>query len=88
MLNLNLTNNQKGMKRLRTSIKILFFSMLMVSLTSCVVRAHTDTGIRRGWFHRHHVIQPKRTTVIVYDNDNGGRRNEHKDKRRHGHKNH
>jgi hypothetical protein len=44
-----------NMKKIRTIVTILFLSLILTGITSCLVSRHVDNGRHTGWFHRHNV---------------------------------
>ena len=68
------------MKKLRTIVKILFLSLFLSSMTSCVEYRFTEHHRHHGWFW-HHDHHPN-VAVIIIEKDNhhhadeyGGHRN-------------
>ena len=63
------------MRKLKQSVSILFFGMILVGMTSCEVGLRTTNGRHRGWFQNRHrdaviIIEKKDNHHHSNDNDN------------------
>lgn len=76
------------MKKLRSLLIILFISVILVGMSSCVVRQYGDNGRHRGWYHRHEVRPHNRGRVVVFDGNQGQRSHQNKGYKMKGRKNH
>ena len=69
------------MKKLRTIVTILFLSLILGGTTSCLVRSHTDNGRHRGLFQKHDNNRHRKGSVIIFNDNDRGHRQNHNDDR-------
>jgi len=60
------------MKKLRYLVTILFISLILSGMSSCVVRHYGDNGRHRGWYQRSHQVRPHQRTKVVIFKENRG----------------
>jgi DNA-binding MarR family transcriptional regulator len=67
-------------KKIRTIVTILFLSLMLGGMTSCMVTRHADNGEHRGWFHKPNNQHDKRGAVLIitpnHRNDDKHRHND------------
>jgi len=57
------------MKRLKVIVTVIFLSLMVFGMTSCVVRVSENNGRHRGWFHKNDIQHRDRKVYFFKHND-------------------